>query len=301
MDELRARLAALVQFEAAPAAALVPGGERRREGYVERRVSLEADEGAVPAYLLAPDRPSGGAVVVHHQHHSQWHFGKSEVAGLSGDPWQAFGPALARRGVTVLAPDAVGFEDSRAGGPGTDPRPSDATDYYNEMCWRLVRGRLLMCSVLADAAAAHAALAGLEGIDPRRVGALGHSMGGAIALLHAALDERIAFAATSGSACTYRDRIAHGVGIDAAQAIPGILAVADVDEIAALVAPRPLLIASAEEDKYSRDAPAIAEAAARAYAARGAPGALRHLRAPGGHALTEERFEAIVEWVAAQA
>jgi dienelactone hydrolase len=289
--DLRGRLSALLRFAVPPAPELVVHGERRREGYVERAVSFEGDGGApVPAFLLEPDEPSGGAVVAHHQHHSQWHLGKSEVAG----------PGLARRGVTVLTADAIGFEDRRPGGPGTDRRPSDASDYFDTMCYRLVRGRPLMCSVLADAAAAHSVLASLEGIDSRRVGAAGHSMGGAIALLHAALDERIAFAAVSGSACTYRERMERGVGIDCAQAVPGVLEVADVDGIAPLVAPRPLLVCSADGDEYSRDAPAIVAVAERAYGARGAPDAIRHIRAHGGHALTRERFETIVDWVVAQ-
>src|SRR6185295_1469257 len=66
---------------------------------------------------------------------------------------------------------------------------------------QLVRDRLLMSTVLADAAAAHGALCALPGIDATRVGALGHSMGGATVLFHAALDPRVAFAAVSGAAC----------------------------------------------------------------------------------------------------
>jgi dienelactone hydrolase len=298
---LRARFAALLRFDVPPAPAPICHEQRARDGYLERAVEYAGEEGPVPALLLVPDRPNGSGVVVHHQHHGQWHLGKSEVAGLDGDPWQAFGPALARRGVTVLAPDAIGFEDRRSGGPGTDARASDADDYFASMGHRLVRGEPLMVSVLADAALAHSVLAACDGVDARRVGALGHSMGGATVLWHAALDERIAFAVSSGAACTYRDRIDHGVGVDAAQAIPGVLELGDLEAVVALVAPRPQLISSADGDKYSRDAPAIVAAAAEAYRAHGAPGALHHLRAHGDHALTQERFAAIVDWVVAHA
>jgi dienelactone hydrolase len=299
---MRTPFAALVHFEApGPAPELTIHAQRRREGYVECAVSYAGGEETVPALLLVPDEKCGGAVVVHHQHHAQWHFGKSEVAGLCGDRWQAFGPALARRGVTVLAPDAIGFEDRRRDGGGTEPRASDPDDYFATMGHRLVQGRPLMSSVLADAAVAHSVLADRHGVDPQRVGALGHSMGGATVLWHTAVDRRVAFAAASGCACTYRDRIARGVGIEAAQAIPSVLKLGDLDAVALLAAPRPLLIVSAEDDKYSRDAPVIAEAAARAYSLHRAPEALRHLRYPGGHALTEERFDAIIEWVVARA
>lgn len=299
-EDLHQRLAELLGFGAPPVPKLLVHAERGRDGYVEQVVSYAGDEGDVLALLLVPEHPCGAGVVVHHQHHAQWQFGKSEVAGLCGDPWQAFGPALARRGVAVIAHDAVGFEDRRPGGPGTDARASDAGDYFATMCYRLLRGRPLMCTVLADAAAAHSALAGLDDVEQARIGALGHSMGGASVLLHAALDTRIAFAVVSGSACTYRERMTHGVGIDCAQAIPGLLELADLDDIVGLVAPRPLLLCSADEDQYSRDAPLIAEAAAQAYRGAGAPEALQHYRAHGGHALTEERFDAIVAWLTAQ-
>jgi dienelactone hydrolase len=263
-------------------------------------VSYPSDDESVPALLLIPENPCGAGVVVHHQHHSQWHLGKSEVAGLQGDRWQAFGPELARRGVTVLAPDAIGFEDRRPGGPGTDPRASDFGDYFILMCHGLVRGRVLMSTVLTDAATAHSVLAGQANVHPTRVGALGHSMGGATALFHTALDERVRFAAVSGAACTYRDRIQRGVGIEAAQVLPGVLEVCDLDDISALVAPRPMLLCSATEDEYSHDAPAIADAAAAAYRANDASEALSHVRFHGDHALTEERFAAIVDWVTSQ-
>jgi dienelactone hydrolase len=296
-ESLRPRLVNLLGFALPPAPGLLVHAVRPRDGYVEQSVTYTGDEGDVPALLLTPTRPCGVGVVVHHQHHAQWQFGKSEVAGLCGDPWQAFGPALALRGVTVLAPDAVGFEDRRPGSPGTDARESDATDYFTTMCYRLLRGRALMCTVLADAAAAHSVLVGCDGVEAARVGALGHSMGGASALLHAALDRRVAFAVVSGAACTYRDRIAHGVGIDCAQAIPGLLELGDLDDIAGLVAPRPMLLCSADADKYSRDAPQVARAARCAYRNAGSPQALEHYRAHGGHALTEERFNTIIEWV----
>jgi dienelactone hydrolase len=299
-ESLRRRLTELLGFAVPARPELVLDATRQREGYVEQAVSFTGDEGEVPALLLIPDHPCGAGVVVHHQHHSQWQFGKSEVAGLCGDAWQAFGPALAREGVTVLAHDAIGFEDRRPGPRGTDARASDANDYFNTMCYRLVRGRPLMCTVLADAAAAHSVLAGLDEVDETRIGALGHSMGGASVLLHAALDERIAFAVVSGSACTYRERMARGIGVEYAQVIPGLLELGDLDDIAPLIAPRPLLLCSADKDEYSWDAPRIAEAAAHAYRSAGAAEAMRHFRARGEHALTEERFEAVVEWAIAR-
>jgi dienelactone hydrolase len=301
--ELRLRLSTLVGFEALthPVPELTVSEERFCDGYTEQLISYQSAEESVPALRLIPERPCGAGVVIHHQHRSEWHLGKSEVAGLQGDRWQAFGPALARRGLSVLAPDAIGFEDRRQGSPGTDARPSDADDYFTAMCHGLIRGRPLMSTVLADAATAHSVLATSAGVDPHRVGALGHSMGGATALFHAALDTRVRFAVVSGAACTYRDRLERGTGVEAAQVVPGILDLCDLEDIAGLVAPRPLLLCSATADEYSRDAPVIAEAAATVYLAAGAPEALSHARFEGTHALTEERFSVIVDWLTARA
>jgi len=298
LDDLRAHLAALLDFaapETPPEFGVVTHAER--DGYVEQRVVFRGPEGDVPAFLLVPGgagRPLP-AVVVHHQHHGEWHVGKSEVAGLAGDPLQAFGPALARRGLVVLAPDAPGFEDRRASGPGTDPRgEDDRYRYLNEMGHRLVAGRLLMTTVLRDAAAALSALSAHPAVDPDVVGVAGHSMGGTTALFHAALDARVRFAAVSGAACTYGRRVADGTAIELASAIPGIAGVADLDDIARLVAPRPLLLVSATEDRYSADADAIEQAIAGRFPA----GTLRHARFAGGHALTPERFATVVDWLA---
>jgi dienelactone hydrolase len=299
-ENLRARLTALLRFAAPATRPAFDVLERSpRDGYAEHRVAFVGAEGPVPAYLLVPDGDGGRmpGVVAFHQHHSQWHWGKSEVAGRAGDPLHAFGPALARRGVVVLAPDAVGFEDRRATARGTEPGADDGPQHFNEMSYRLVQGRLLMTTVLNDAAAALSTLAAHDRVDPAAVGVLGHSYGGNTTLFHAALDERVRFACASGAACTYRRRMADRTGIELAQIVPGILATADIDDVVGLIAPRPLLLVSAPGDVYSADADAIE----RAVAARFPPGALRHARFAGGHALTPERFALIVDWVAERA
>src|SRR3954453_1243935 len=104
--DLRARLAALVRFAVPDEAPAVEVLERRPcHGYAEERIAFSGSEGDVPAFRLVPvgDGPFPG-VAAFHQHASEWHWGKSEVVGRAGNPLQAFGPALARRGVVVLAP-----------------------------------------------------------------------------------------------------------------------------------------------------------------------------------------------------
>jgi dienelactone hydrolase len=300
VEDLRRRLAELLGFAVPPVPDLVVCAERERDGYVEQIVTYTGDEGEVPALLLVPEHPCGTGVLALHQHNSQWHLGKSEVAGLAGERLQAFGPALARAGIVVLAPDAVGFEDRRNTGPGIDEREDDWLQYFNEMAYRLVSGRLLATTVLGDGAYGLSALIGDERVENSRVGVIGHSHGGNVTIMLAALDERVRFACASGSACTYRQRMLDRTGIEFAHVIPGILELTDIGQLVELIAPRPLLLLSATEDRYSADTPEIVQAAAHAYREAGAPQALTHYRAQGGHALTQERFDMIVDWAVTQ-
>lgn len=300
LDDLRERLASLLGWAGPPGPPVVAElSSRSRDGYVEQLVEYANVEGhTVKAFLLRPDAQGAvPGVVVFHQHNREWHLGKSEVAGLAGDPLQAFGPRLAKRGVVVLAPDAVCFEDRRHGGGGTDPAHDDFQQHYNEMAYRLISGSPLMKLVMAEAAQAISLLAATEGVSPDLIGTLGHSMGGHTALFAAALDKRIRFVCASGAASGYRARVADGVGIEFAQVIPSIITLTDLDGLVSLIAPRPLLLVSADEDPYSRDAQATVAKAARAYEELGAPGLLEHLRYQGGHALTPERAEAIIGWL----
>src|SRR5262245_25223224 len=132
------------------------------DGYMRTLLRYTAADGdAIEAFLFEPAAASPrGGVLALHQHNSQWSIGKSEVAGLIGDPMQAVGPALARRGIVVFAADAIGFE-SRCGassGPvslaPSLTKPGGSVDgwlqYYNQMAHRLVRGDLLMRKMLQD-------------------------------------------------------------------------------------------------------------------------------------------------------
>ena len=220
--------------------------------------------------------------------------GKSEVCGLAGNPLQAFGPELAKKGFVVLAPDSICFESRRK-----DPSIEgfDFWQHLDEMTYRILRGEWLMKKVLEDAMKGISLLAGLPCVDRKRIGTLGHSYGGNTVLFLSALDERVSFACASGNACTFEYRMKNGTGIELSSVIPGFHGKYDIDDLVKCIAPRKLLLVSSEEDKYSMDAPYIVEKAGETYAQLGACGNLYHKRYPGAHALTEERFADILEWV----
>lgn len=265
------------------------------DGFDRQRIEYRGLEGdLIPAFLFTPQgRDPFGGVVVFHQHNGEFHFGKSEVAGLVGDAFQAFGPALARSGLAVLAPDAITFEDRRGAVQGVEPDYYDWLQHYSAMSYRLLDGDLLMRKCLDDAQRALGVLLQATGLDGRRVGVAGHSYGGYTALYHAALDARCSFACISGAVCSFQTRRREGTGITLFEVVPGLAREIDTHDVLAAIAPRPTLVVSGAQDKYSRDADQVV--------AKVAGGCITELRVDRGHALDQERFDAIVGWIVERA
>ena len=261
------------------------------DGFDRERIEYRGlEDDRIPAFLFTPTgRETLGGVVVFHQHNGEFHFGKSEVAGIVGDTFQTFGPALARRGVAVLAPDAITFEDRRAAVQGTEPDMYDWLQHYNAMSYRLLEGDLLMRKCLDDAQRALSVLLQTTGLDPARVGVAGHSYGGTTALYHAVVDTRCTFACISGAVCSFETRLREGTGILLFETVPGLAQQLGHHDLLSAIGPRPALVVSGTQDKYSRDADAVV--------ARVAGDFITALRVERGHALEQERFDAMVEWL----
>ena len=304
IDLVREEIAAFLGFTIASAPVpFVVHGEEVETSYRRCKISYPSVDGEwIPAFLLVPEGDGPfPAVVVHHQHAGQRHLGKSEVCGLAGEPLQAFGPALARQGFVVLAPDSICFEDRRRRGQGIEPDDDDVAQHYDEMCYRLLRGDTLMRKVLSDSAQAVSLLLNHPQVNARCVGMLGHSYGGSTVLFHGALDMRIQFACSSGAAASYRCLMDQQEGIEMSKVIPGFIPRYDIADLVACFGPRPLLVVSATEDWASLDAPAVvAEAQARSEQF-GDTACVDHMRFEGEHGLTQERFDAIVSWLAQHA
>ena len=303
MEDLRAAISDIIGIKEQD----VPGKIEYRtiesvkeNGYERKLIAYESYDGKVIAYLLIPEAVrKNPAILINHQHNSERHLGKSEVCGLAGNPLQAFGPVLAQKGFVVLAPDSICFEDRRKGGQGTTPLSGDNDfwQHYNEMCYRIISGESLMKKVLLDAMNGITLLAALPYVDDNNIGTLGHSYGGNTVLFLSALDERLNFSCASGSACTYKNRMLNDVGIEMASVIPGFIQKYDIQDLVRCIAPRRLMVVSAENDKYSKDADFTIEQARASYSMHKKDNNLCHMRYTGGHALTKERFDFIIEWI----
>ena len=190
------------------------------------------------------------AIFAHHQHNNQFQWGKSEVAGLAGDPSQAYAVELAQRGYVVLAPDALAFEERNWS------YPSGAAEYF-ELATRLIQGKTLLAKCLHDVSVGLDYLASLPAVDAQRLGFIGHSYGGRMAIWAAAFDSRIQASVSNCGCVNYKQSMTHDTGVQMEFCLPGILHHGDVEDIARLVAPRALLLQATADDRWSRGAEAM--------------------------------------------
>jgi pimeloyl-ACP methyl ester carboxylesterase len=161
----------------------------------ERRLisyAVEEDE-RCHAYLGLPLKRGGAlpAVVVMHGTYPK---GKEQAAALIDNPDKAFLDHLCRRGYIVIAPDHF------VAGHRTPPEGSYETARFYERHpeWTAVGKFTWEHSIAIDV------LQSLNDVDPDRIGAMGHSLGGHAAMFLAAYDDRVKAAAGNCSAAFFR-------------------------------------------------------------------------------------------------
>jgi dienelactone hydrolase len=272
----------------------------QKDGYRIESIDYQVEPGdRVPALLLVPDGVDAAhpapAVAVWHQHNGEWHFGKSEPAGLAGNPMHHTGVALAKEGYVVLCPDALCFEERQS--------PVLANDKFErfEFLRLTVAGRCLAWKNILDMRRAIDLLVSRPEVDATRIGCYGHSMGSTHTWLVGPWDERLK--CLVGNCClpTYaaieRTHLLHCFP----NFIPGIHQYGDTPDIAALIAPRPLLLNFGELDKGSPIAEVRTgvETIAKAYREAGHPEAFESFIEPGaGHVLSPAMWEQTRRWFA---
>ena len=270
-----------------------------RDGYRIESVRYEAEPGdRVSALLLIPNGVDANhpapAVAVWHQHNAQWDLGKSELAGLAGDPMHHTGAALAREGYVVLCPDALGFEDRR-------DVQLDGGDYERfEFLRDVVRGKCLAWKKnILDMRRAVDYLCSRPEVRPEAISCYGHLMGATHVWLVGPWEPRLKCLVANCCLPTYaaieRCRLIHCF----ANFLPGLAQCGDTPDIAALIAPRPLLMNFGELDPGSpigevRDA---VQTIARAYAAAGASEQFSHFIEPAGHVLSGAMWSRTLAWL----
>ncbi len=233
------------------------------------------------AYLLIPDalKTPVPAIYVHHRRGADWTLGKSEAAGLSGDPDYALALELVKRGYVAFAPDALGYEERRS--PDSDGEKYDAAWNFNQLGVRLLRGETLLKKVVWDVSRGIDFLETRTEVDSRFIGFIGHGYGGKMALWAMALEPRIRAAVAHCGIVTYREHLRRGEWLQAEFIVPRLMQVADVHHILTMIAPRPFLLSTTEEDPQSSDAWEVYQKALPVYDSQGIANRLAFYRYPG--------------------
>ncbi len=267
--------------------------EERLPEFARRQITFGTPDGdRVPAWLLIPANRSSRAPAMLCLHQTT-PLGKDEPAGLAGNPDLYLAAELARRGFVALAPDYPNFGDYRL-----DPY---ALGYASATMKGVVNHR-----------AAVDVLAALPEVDARRIGVIGHSLGGHNALFLAAFDERVRAVITScafnsffkyrggdlagWSHAGYMPRIAREYGGDPRR-MPF-----DFTEVLAAVAPRPVFInAPVGDDNFELSGVWDCVAAARpVYRLWKAEEALVLVTPAAGHEFPAATRQAAYEWLERQ-
>ena len=220
------------------------------ENYVRHKLRyLVGDNEEICAHLLVPTavKENSPAIVAMHQTND---CGKDEVAGIAGYKGFAYGLELATRGYVVLAPDYLTAGERVF--PGKEDFDS-APFYERYPHWSMVG------KDIEDSMSAVDVLCTLDFVDNNRIGVIGHSHGGSNAIFAMALDERIVAGVSNCgmSVISEEEKSLEWSAEDGYIYFPKLRKYLlegedlpfDINEVAALIAPRPWCNISAYYDQ----------------------------------------------------
>ncbi|MBE7464362.1 MAG: prolyl oligopeptidase family serine peptidase [Planctomycetes bacterium] len=261
------------------------------DGYVREKLRFQTLPGAwVPAYLLIPHRlkSPAAALLCLHQHAGQFELGKSEAVGRIGSAHANYALRFAREGFVTFAFDARCFEERRTYWDGDgierDKQSMLGTSLAKLMLWDIKRALDVMAT--------------RPEIDARRIGAVGHSMGGFEVGMAMGLEPRISCGVISCGMRTYEGTFRRGERVPAIHYVPGLYAHMDLPEVYGLAAPRPLLVMAGKRDttcKYE-DFQAAAPVLKKAYAQARAKQKLDLFAEDVPHTFSETMYARATRW-----
>lgn len=147
--------------------------EVKMDKYVRRKITLAVEKGdRLPAYLLMPLEVKGKLPAVLCLHPTSRPLGKGVAVGLGPKEDRAYAVHLAERGYVCIVPDYVNMGEYQF-----DAYKNGYVSASMKGIWNHMR-----CVDLLQA---------LPEVDPERIGAIGHSLGGHNSMFVAAFDRRI--------------------------------------------------------------------------------------------------------------
>ena len=223
-----------------------------KQGYTLEKFDFDNGAGAtVPGYILIPagrGNKSLPAVFYCHWHGGNYDLGKQEIFTTHHTP-EIPAETLTRAGYVVMAVDAYCFGERSGEGPG-GPGEKGSAEEMSTSKRELWLGRSLWAMMVRDDQMALDYLFSRPEVDRQRVAVTGISMGATRSWWLMAMDDRIKTGVAVGCLTRYQDLIdeqklkAHGIYYF----VPGILTHFDSEAIVSLIAPRPVLFMTGDED-----------------------------------------------------
>lgn len=271
------------------------------EDLIRERVVFDSEEFmSVPCQVLRPKNMkadgSNAAIICSHGHGA---FGKDAVSGIKSSQEHIrnisehnynYAQQMAKAGFLTISPDLRVFGERR---DGLDPFPGRDACNVN-----FIKGELLGVHTLTlniwDIKCCIDYLETRPEVDAGRIGMMGLSQGGTMTTFAAAADPRIKAADIIGYVNSWAGFAIDRGNFCGSQIIPGIFKFFDVDEIAGMIAPRPLLVEMGIYDDcfFIQDLLKGFEGLKEIYSAAGAEDRLWADIGPKGHAfLGNKAFE----------
>jgi dienelactone hydrolase len=253
-------------------------GDLTRSDYIVSKAYFES----LPGFFVTGNvyRPIGSgpfpAILSPHGH---WAYGRLENSATASVPGRAIN--LARQGFVVFTYDMIGYNDSWQ----LEHRSFGG---QREKLWGLSMAGLQLWNGIRGLDF----LESLPYVQRGRIGATGASGGGTQVFLLAAVDERVAVAAPVNMISL------HMQGGCLCENQPGLRVDTNNVEIAATIAPRPLLMVSATGDWTSKTLEREYPAVRALYALQGAPDRVHAVRFEAPHNYNRESREAVYGWMA---
>jgi dienelactone hydrolase len=303
--QIRSRLWELLgQLPARPAVPKVHILSREdRNTYVVEKFEFDNGAGAtVPGYFLLPKNRNGKVpgILFCHWHGGEYDIGKEELFQARHTP-EPPGPRLTESGFAVLGIDAYCFGERNGKGPaGATEKGGDGEMSASK--YDLWLGRTLWGMILRDDLMALDYLASRPEVDADRLGVTGISMGATRSWWLMALDERIKSGVAVACLTRYQNLIqhhalkAHGIYYF----VPNLLRFFDTEAVIALIAPRPVLFMTGDQDSGSpADGIVDIETAVRpVYQLYGNEGSFQNEIYKGlGHVYTPEMWAKTQAWM----
>lgn len=264
--------------------------ETEEAGFIRQLIQYEAEPNQwVQAYLLIPTRrePNDQKLAAIVALHQTTEATIDEIAGVSGRDSMQIGRKLAETGFVVICPRCFLWQDAAS--------LNDAVGQHRKR-HPTTTG---MAKMLYDAQRATDIVAGLDIVDPNRIGAIGHSLGAKEVLYLAAFDERIKAAVASEGGTGFRTtnwEASWYLG----EAIRAPEFPLNHHQLLALIAPRPFLIVGGEAGPGAADGDrswVLINAALPAWKLFGSPARLGLLNHHQGHSIPDEAFVKMSQWL----